>query len=59
MTTAVDKAYQDLQRTYAGHPFGAPESQTFIEILKFYFEPEEAALAAEKRVCFEISARKG
>ena len=46
MTTAVDKAYQDLQRTYAGHPFGAPESQTFIEILKFYFEPEEAALAA-------------
>jgi len=47
MTAAADKAYHDLQRTYASHPFGAVESQTFIEILKFYFEPEEAALAAK------------
>jgi NAD-dependent dihydropyrimidine dehydrogenase PreA subunit len=47
MTAAADKPYQDLWRTYASHPFGAPESQTFIEILKFYFEPEEAALAAK------------
>jgi NAD-dependent dihydropyrimidine dehydrogenase PreA subunit len=46
MTAADDKTYRDLQRTYASHPFGAPESQTFIEILKFYFEPEEAVLAA-------------
>lgn len=46
MTAATDKTYQDLQRTYANHPFGAPNSQTFIEILKFYFEPEEAVLAA-------------
>ncbi len=41
-----DKPYENLRRTYASHPFGAPESQTFIDILKFYFEPEEAALAA-------------
>ena len=47
MTAAAEKAYHDLQRTYASHPFGAVESQTFIEILKFYFEPEEAALAAK------------
>ena len=46
VTAATDKPYQELWRTYAAHPFGAPESQTFIEILKFYFEPEEAALAA-------------
>ncbi|MEE8369130.1 MAG: 4Fe-4S binding protein [Dehalococcoidia bacterium] len=46
MTAAAEKAYHDLQRTYASHPFGAPESQTFTEILKFYFEPDEAALAA-------------
>ncbi len=51
MTTAIDKSYQDLQRTYAGHTLGAPESQTFIEILKYYFEPDEAALAA--RMAFE------
>jgi len=47
MTAAADKPYQDLWRTYATHPFGALESQTFIEILKFYFEPDEAALAAK------------
>ena len=46
MATATDKAYHDLQRTYASHIFGAPESKTFIDILKFYFEPDEAALAA-------------
>ena len=47
MTAALDKPYQDLWRTYASHPLGAPESQTLIDILKFYFEPEEAALAAK------------
>jgi hypothetical protein len=41
-----EKPYHDLWRTYAKHTFGAPKSQTFIEILKFYFEPEEAFLAA-------------
>jgi electron transport complex protein RnfB len=46
MTLATDSAYQDLQRTYASHIFGAPESETFIDILKYYFDPEEAALAA-------------
>ncbi len=46
MTAAADKAYTDLWRTYASHPLGAPESKTLTEILKFYFEPEEAALAA-------------
>lgn len=43
---AKDKPYHELQKTYASHPFGAPESDTFIDILRFYFEPEEAALAA-------------
>ena len=47
MTAASDKAYTDLWRTYASHPLGAPESPTLTEILKFYFEPEEAALAAK------------
>ncbi|MDP2947979.1 MAG: 4Fe-4S binding protein [Chloroflexota bacterium] len=44
--TARDKPYYDLQATYARHPVGAPLTDTFIEILKFYFEPEEARLAA-------------
>ena len=47
MAISTAQPYQMLQRTYAGHVFGAPESQTFIDILKFYFEPEEAALAAK------------
>ncbi len=46
MASATEKPYHELQHTYASHTFGAPESQTFIEILKFYFEPEEAVLAA-------------
>jgi NAD-dependent dihydropyrimidine dehydrogenase PreA subunit len=46
-TVATDKAYEDLWRTYASHPLGASKSKTFTEILKFYFEPEEAALAAK------------
>jgi hypothetical protein len=46
MTTTTDKPYRDLCHTYAAHPMGAPETHTFIEILKFYFLPEEAALAA-------------
>lgn len=41
-----DKPYHELQKTYALHPLGAPPSETFIEILKFYFDPEEAGLAA-------------
>ena len=63
MVTATDKPYQDLWRTYAGHPLGAPQSDTFIEILKFYFDPDEAALAA--RMDFQpepeevIAARAG
>ena len=51
MATATETAYQDLQRTYASHIFGAPQSKTFIDILKFYFEPDEAALAA--RMAFQ------
>jgi len=47
MAISTEQPYQKLQRTYAGHVFGAPESQTFIDILKFYFEPEEATLAAK------------
>ena len=41
-----DKPYCDLQKVYARHPLGAPESETFIEILKCYFDPDEARLAA-------------
>jgi len=41
-----DKPYHDLQKVYARHPLGAPESETFIEILKCYFDPDEARLAA-------------
>lgn len=63
MTTATDKPYRDLWSTYAAHPLGAPESDTFIEILKFYFEPEEAALAARMAFYPEredvIAARAG
>ena len=41
-----DKPYYDLQKLYGRHPMGAPESQTFVEILKCYFDPDEARLAA-------------
>ena len=44
MPTATEKPYHDLRWTYASHPFGAPDSQTFIDILKFYFEPEGVQL---------------
>jgi len=40
------KPYHDLQERFAGHPLGAPPTETFLEILKFYYEPEEAHLAA-------------
>jgi electron transport complex protein RnfB len=41
-----DKPYHQLQQLFARHPIGAPDTDTFIEILKFYYEPEEAHLAA-------------
>ncbi len=41
-----DKPYRALQQLFARHPIGAPDTDTFIEILKFYYEPEEAHLAA-------------
>ena len=41
-----DRPYRQLAKVFAGHPIGAPETDTFIEILRFYFEPEEAHLAA-------------
>ncbi len=40
-----DKPYRDLQETFGKHPIGAPATDTFLEILKFYYEPEEAHLA--------------
>jgi hypothetical protein len=46
MQSGKDKPYHDLQKLYARHPVGAPESETFIEILKCYFDPDEARLAA-------------
>jgi Na+-translocating ferredoxin:NAD+ oxidoreductase subunit B len=46
MQSSKDKAYHDLQKVYARHPLGAPESETFIEILKCHFDPDEARLAA-------------
>ena len=41
-----DKPYRALQKLFARHPIGAPDTGTFIEILKFCYEPEEAHLAA-------------
>jgi Na+-translocating ferredoxin:NAD+ oxidoreductase subunit B len=41
-----DKPYRALQKLFARHPLGAPDTDTFIEILKFCYEPEEAHLAA-------------
>ena len=48
MTAESDKTrpYHDLQQLFARHPLGAPDTDTFIEILKFCYEPEEAHLAA-------------
>jgi Pyruvate/2-oxoacid:ferredoxin oxidoreductase delta subunit len=46
MQSGKDKPYHDLQKVYARHPLGAPESETFIEILKCYCDPDEARLAA-------------
>ena len=43
---AQDKPYRELMQLFARHPIGCHESDTFIEILKFYYEPEEAHLAA-------------
>jgi hypothetical protein len=43
---AQDKPYRELMQVFARHPIGCYESETFIEILKFYYEPEEAHLAA-------------
>jgi len=41
-----DKPYRALQQLFARHPLGAPDTETFIEILKFCYEPEEAHIAA-------------
>jgi hypothetical protein len=41
-----DKPYSQLASLFASHPIGAPETETFLELLKFYYEPEEAHLAA-------------
>jgi len=41
-----DKPYSQLQKIFARHPLGAPETDTFLEILKFVYEPEEAHIAA-------------
>ena len=39
MQSGKDKPYHDLQKVYARHPLGAPESDTFIEILKCHSLP--------------------
>ena len=44
--SSKERPYHDLQSVYARHPLGAPASETFIEILKHYFDPDEARLAA-------------
>lgn len=46
MQIGNDESYRELQETFAKHPVGAPTTDTFLEILKFYYEPEEAHLAA-------------
>jgi Pyruvate/2-oxoacid:ferredoxin oxidoreductase delta subunit len=38
--------YVRLAKRFARHPIGAPETDTFLEILKFYYELEEAHLAS-------------
>ena len=40
-----DKPYQALQQLFARHPLSAPDTDTFIEILKFCYEPQEAHIA--------------
>lgn len=44
--SSSDKPYRQLASLFASHPIGAPETDTFLEILKFYYEPEEAHLAS-------------
>lgn len=46
MSDAKDAPYHQLQKLYARHPLGCPEHDLFIEILKFYFSPEEAHIAS-------------
>jgi electron transport complex protein RnfB len=46
MQITNDKPYRALQQLFARHPIGAPDTDTFIEILKFCYGPEEAHLAA-------------
>jgi Pyruvate/2-oxoacid:ferredoxin oxidoreductase delta subunit len=46
MQTDKNAPYRALQQLFARHPIGAPDTETFIEILKFCYEPEEAHLAA-------------
>jgi len=41
-----DKPYRQLASLFASHPIGAPETDTFLDILRFYYEPEEAHLGA-------------
>jgi Na+-translocating ferredoxin:NAD+ oxidoreductase RNF subunit RnfB len=41
-----DKPYRALQQLFARHPLGAPDTDTFMEILKFCYEPQEAHIAA-------------
>jgi hypothetical protein len=48
-STEKDRPYRELQQRFAAHPIGAPPTDTFMEILKFYYEPEEAHLAAHMR----------
>jgi Na+-translocating ferredoxin:NAD+ oxidoreductase RNF subunit RnfB len=46
MQPATDASYRELMDLYCRHPIGGPPSETFVEILKYYFSPEEAHLAA-------------
>ena len=46
MSSVATSSHQRLAEHYAAHPAGGPANDTFVEILKYYFNPLEAHLAA-------------
>ncbi len=61
MTDRNDAPYRNLAQVFSRHPVGAPVTDTFVQILKFYFEPDEAQIAANmgfEREPEEVIARR-
>lgn len=46
MSSVLTSSYTRLAELYAAHPTGGPANETFEEILRYYFDPLEAHLAA-------------